>query len=391
MELNISGIKRNGEYSIVYSTTSCVIFQKYSKILNENRNKIDDNSQGWNKIKKIVNPYELLHISYYRSKNDSIAKYSPISRSYFKMIEILNDYKLLEDYRTTNITVSCLAEGPGGFMEAISNYRKRYVNSNDDKIYGITLKPTDKDIPGWMKIAKNIPKNLRIFYGNLYKIDDILNYTNLFVDNKAELITADGGFDYSVDFNNQESLSFRIIFCEIITALSIQKNGGNFVCKIFDIFNIFTVKMIAIIGLYYDRVYISKLKTSRIANSEKYIIAKGFKGISRDELDNFHKIIREWDINNDAELGNISDIVGIKLTNDFIHDINEYNEKYVENQLLYMNKILNYINNGISSDEKNMLIKDQINNGIMWCKKYNIMINKNSIYITSLKDYQSQV
>ena len=44
----------------------------------------------------------------------------------------------------------------------------------------------------------------------------------------ADLVTADGGFDFSTNFNKQEQSSLRIIFCEIVTALSVQKKGGAF-------------------------------------------------------------------------------------------------------------------------------------------------------------------
>ena len=44
----------------------------------------------------------------------------------------------------------------------------------------------------------------------------------------ATLITADGGFDYSKNFNKQEISSFKIIFCEIVTAISNQAYRRKF-------------------------------------------------------------------------------------------------------------------------------------------------------------------
>ena len=54
--------------------------------------------------------------------------------------------------------------------------------------------------------------------------------------NNIDYITADGGFDFSVDFNKQEDLSLKLIFAQIIYAIIMQKKGGHFVIKIFDIF-----------------------------------------------------------------------------------------------------------------------------------------------------------
>ena len=48
-----------------------------------------------------------------------------------------------------------------------------------------------------------------------------------------EIITADGGFDFSIDFNKQETLSIKLIFCQICYAIALQKSGGTFILKIF--------------------------------------------------------------------------------------------------------------------------------------------------------------
>ena len=49
-----------------------------------------------------------------------------------------------------------------------------------------------------------------------------------------DIVTADGGFDFSVDFNKQEIMANKLIFCQICFAISMQKKGGIFILKIFD-------------------------------------------------------------------------------------------------------------------------------------------------------------
>ena len=51
----------------------------------------------------------------------------------------------------------------------------------------------------------------------------------------------------------------------------------NFVLKIFDIFTLPTIQIIFILSSVYDNVYICKPNTSRIANSEKYLVCKNYK------------------------------------------------------------------------------------------------------------------
>ena len=101
-----------------------------------------------------------------------------------------------------------------------------YKNKNK-KLIGITLPPTNKYIPKWNNNL-NYNNNVEIIYGNLYNIKDIKEYINKFKKNRACLVTADGGFDYSEDFNKQEVNSFKMIFSEIIISLLILKRGWLF-------------------------------------------------------------------------------------------------------------------------------------------------------------------
>ena len=56
-----------------------------------------------------------------------------------------------------------------------------------------------------------------------------------------------------------------------------QKMGGHFVLKIFDIFEDCTIDILYLLNTFYEKVIIMKPYTSRYANSEKYIICKYFK------------------------------------------------------------------------------------------------------------------
>ena len=57
------------------------------------KNKIDlEDIRDWDKAKKNSNEYELIHLPSRKLKHESIAAYEPLSRSYFKMWEILHNY-----------------------------------------------------------------------------------------------------------------------------------------------------------------------------------------------------------------------------------------------------------------------------------------------------------
>eukprot|EP00276_Gloeochaete_wittrockiana_P005361 CAMPEP_0184669880 /NCGR_PEP_ID=MMETSP0308-20130426/79513_1 /TAXON_ID=38269 /ORGANISM="Gloeochaete witrockiana, Strain SAG 46.84" /LENGTH=92 /DNA_ID=CAMNT_0027116359 /DNA_START=20 /DNA_END=295 /DNA_ORIENTATION=- len=58
---------------------------------------------------------------------------------------------------------------------------------------------------------------------------------------------------------------------------NILRKGGDFVCKIFDIYRPFNVGLFYLLYRHFDRVAIFKPLTSRPANSERYVVCKGFK------------------------------------------------------------------------------------------------------------------
>lgn len=268
---------------------------------------LGENSKYWDKAKRKMNPYEMIHVNGTNCLNEEQGYvennpdvYSPLSRAFFKMMEIYDECDIIPDSnKNVSGKVACLAEGPGGFMEAI--FKKRYLREKkQDFIHSITLGPrNNKSVPGWSQLMrrKTHPvhhKNVFLHTGNLYKYNTLKLYQENFLDDLAYLVTGDGGFDYSHDFNNQEKSSFQIIFAEITTCLLVQKKGGTFICKLFDLFTYFSIQLMYLLTTLYDEVILFKPKTSRPANSEKYVIAKGFKGIHPVLLGSMIHIVKNW-------------------------------------------------------------------------------------------------
>ena len=347
------------------------------------KNKIDNvkDQKLWDKAKKLSNDYELIHLPSKKLKSESIALYDPLSRSYFKLWEMIQDFNLLPKKKDEKLSIACLAEGPGGFIEAIVNFRKKY--GNKDNIYAITLRSTNKDIPGWKKANDFLKKNpnINILYGkdntgNIYNLENIINFKQS-VDSTATIVTSDGGFDFSVDFNKQEQLSYRIIVCEIITCLSVQKIGGHFVCKFFDLYTPLSLKLIYLLTCFYENVYITKPLTSRPANSEKYIVAKKFKGISKSYLNELFTVVKTWEIIENTDMF-IQDIFEIRLPKKFINTILQYNTHNYKMQINNIEKTLQLITKQSNLTILNGFIKQQLENATNWCKKFNIDINYKS-------------
>ena len=350
------------------------------------KNKIDnlEDTQLWDHAKKLSNLYELIYLPNKKYKYHSISNYEPLSRAYFKLFEILVDFNLIDS--THQLKIASIAEGPGGFIEGCINYRKR-ITKKKDLINAITLYSNNKDIPGWNK-SKNFLKknqNVNISYGkdetgDLYKIENILEYSKLF-NNDADFITADGGFDFSYNFNRQEQLSYRIIFCEIVTALSVQKKGGNFVIKIFDIYTEITKSLIYLLFVCYDKVYITKPNTSRAANSEKYLICKNFCGINPNYLKKLYIVIDSLRFISENDFY-LNQIFKFNFDDEFINNLNSINLNFYENQVKNIKETLKIIEEKKDLNvEFNSKIKKQTMVAFNWCKYYKVSVNYSSKYL----------
>ena len=336
------------------------------------KQQIDEYSNYWDYYKKLTNPYEFIHTQVPEIKF-SICKYKPLSRSFFKMIEIINTFSFLCEKNTINCFH--LAEGPGGFIEAF-NYKR---NNKGDKYYGMTLISDDVNIPSWKKSSHfiNNNKNVIIEYGSTKTgdlfIKENLLYCNDNYANTMDYITADGGFDFSVDFNKQEELSMKLIIAQIFFAIIMQKEGGNFVLKIFDIFKFKTVEIIFLLSNLYDYVYIYKPYTSRVANSEKYVICKNYKNnnetINKEIIDNFDYLLNNID--------NIYSLFNITLPKLFLKKIEEINAIYGQQQIENINTTLNFIREFINIKHNNYNLSDSENDDVIEDKESNTLLENN--------------
>ena len=351
--------------------------------LKQSKEQISDNYKEWDIYKKITNPYEFIHTNY--DKNNYISRLKPLSRAYYKMIELVNHFNLYKD-ESESIKTFHLAEGPGGFIEAIVNVRKNPF----DEYYGMTLIDDSDNIPGWKKSNDFLNKYKNVFIergspgnGDLYSYEN-LEYIKQNHGHKYELVTGDGGFDFSIDFSKQEINATRLILSQIIFALILQKNGGSFILKVFDLFTKPSIDMIYLLNSLYRDVYITKPKTSRYANSEKYIVCidfnlEAFSTIEQRLLNTFRVC---QDINYKKYI--FSSLLAIDYNFSFFKSIKEINSIIGQQQLNVINNTLimikktNISNSKLDSDKRK-----NIQLCINWCKENNIPYNdykKNNIF-----------
>ena len=357
------------------------------------KTQIDGCQNEWDKYKKYTNPHEYIH-SIIPNTKQSVCSLKPLSRSFYKMIEISNMMNIVEDLSIhANCKTFHLAEGPGGFIEAIVKLR----NNPNDIYYGMTLiNEQDHNVPGWNKSKHFLEENKNVIIengkngkGDLMDAENFLDCFSKY-QNSMDLITADGGFDFSYDFNNQESECAKLILCQICFAIAMQKVGGTFLIKFFDTFTRISIEMLYLLSNVYEDVYVIKPNTSRYANSEKYIVCKKYRSnINLNELVyNLYAMLKE--INNivdNSKKNNISSIMNIEVPYIFVNKIEEYNAIFGQQQIENIHMTLQLIINN-KRDKLEMMKKTHIQKCIEWCQKYNIPYHKNilnnNIFLSSL-------
>ena len=270
----------------------------------KNAMSITNNLQTKNKFYYVINPFEHVIANYEDSIKNLTKQYLGIkedapeilSRAFYKMWEILFLFGIADK---KDLTYAALAEGPGAFIQAVINYREKLGNGIDkDKIFGVTIHPEkgkyiemgkqflgfyNNHTPGLINIHDTVSTKESKTHGtknngDITQIKTISLFKKDIEKTKtyADLVTADGGFDWD-DENYQEQEGYQLILGEIVAALRVQAKDGAFVLKIFETFTIPSIKMIYLLSSFYESTYIYKPFFSRASNSEKYIICKGFK------------------------------------------------------------------------------------------------------------------
>lgn len=253
----------------------------------------------WELAKKLANPYEMVYTQEEKFPHPNISLLKPLSRSYFKMIEILEASQFIETISKdwNHIRSAHIAEGPGGFIQATIDYVQKYKREVK-KMYAMTLKSDKHYIPGWKKANSFLKKHeaiLNISYGkdgtgDIYSVEN-QNYFIKQIDKKVHLFTADGGFDFSVNYTYQEKQIFDLVVSSFLIGLQCLSINGFIIIKLFDTYSPATKALISLVGSAFKDYSIYKPATSRPCNSERYFIGRNYLGVNTsiiETLNTFH-------------------------------------------------------------------------------------------------------
>lgn len=329
--------------------------------------------QIWDKVKKLSNDYESIYL-----------KKVPVSRSYYKFMEIwkIIKKKWLISFKGP-IKTCHICEAPGGFIEALLDIAQT-SNIQISKCTCISLISADKKIPIWRLGSRYVQHGNISFCegvdgtGDIYNLKNINDFIKRSGKGQCSIITADGGFDFSNNYNMQETSFARMLACEIYIGLHVQCKGGVFVLKIFDMFSPSTISIIYILQCFYQQISIVKPCSSRPANSERYLICGGFLGLdeafkTHNSVSFCYKVLREvvTDFENKKQYLN-----SINIPMEFLDAITESNVIISMKQILNIYKTFMYIDIVSNKNEQDgsifydEVLKKQSMMGVLWYQTF---------------------
>jgi 23S rRNA U2552 (ribose-2'-O)-methylase RlmE/FtsJ len=364
----------------------------------------------WDYFKKIANAYEMIYSPTFNASSfQGASAYRPVSRSFFKLWEIMHDFEhVLCLNRNAPVRAAFLAEGPGGFLEAFVKYRHHHGVGYGDSYHGITLiDKSSRSVPIWRVGASRRIARLSgshgVFLhsgedgtGNLYRLENIDHFVaEAGGRDSMTLVTADGGFDFSRNFNFQEEFALQIVTSQVCAAMHLQAPGGAFVLKVYDIHTPAVVLILSSLSRVYIEMFVVKPLTSRPANSEKYVVCTGrladnaCQHALRDALryacsemcknpPHMHETIIERALSEGTlSEGTLSSShVDSRKFTKFLRTLVPANAELVAAQKLAINAVIQLITDASSSDEeKNKLkldrmIQSSIAVATGWCERY---------------------
>lgn len=364
-------------------------------ILHECRNQITEyeqritNGRNWEYYKKVVNPFELVYTQKkYPHFPESICFIKPLSRSYFKMIEILDMISFFQLFPGEQIRTSHVCEGPGGFIEALFDEATKKQRKIQNSV-AMTLKSRKTNIPGWKRatyfLQKN--KNVKIIFGE-DDTGDIMRPENqqFFIDyttkqecyGKTHIFTADGGFDFSGDYMKQEQMVFPLLLASTKIGLESLKSGGIFILKLFDFYHKSTTDLLFFLSMHFDEWTLYKPGMSRPCNPEHYFVGKGYTGCTEEEFD----LLRLWCSIVDPkqeQTGHgqqLDSLMVSDYTPEFVEMLDKVRRRSFFLQTEYLHRVFEMIDQN-NDDLIKQYVQQNEKTSYDWCVRFNVPMYEN--------------
>lgn len=242
-----------------------------------------------------------------------------------------------------------ICAGPGGFTDYL------YWRLGEDRArgFGMTL-AGDHDWYPNSRFLRDVSTFIRSYgtdgTGNIFKIGNLVEFRNI-IENRTNgemvsLVTADGGIAVDGQENEQETLLKRLVMCQFFCALTILRKGGNFVCKVFDVFTDFNSSLLYVVAQCFKRFSIVKPYTSRPANNERYCVFLDLRESFPEDVINLLSNVNDEFQNLEDTKQTEVDIMSIfpiaQIPGYFGEYLSRSNEELIKNQIEAVDELICY-------------------------------------------------
>ena len=166
-------------------------------------------------------------------------------------------------------------------------------------------------------------------------------------------------------------------------------------CKFFDMYARFTRELLWVLAVVFDAVHLVKPLTSRVANSERYVVARGYRLAPKTLLDHLRKLLYQW--RSDKRL---TSVLHHPPPDTFYATLHKYNEWHAKQQHTSIATCLRMIDTAVTwedditqtqtldngnmpedaeaqlTDEHAAIVHKQRQAAHGWCRKYGVMVNE---------------
>jgi len=258
--------------------------QSMKKRLNETKSQLNNLPlDKWHRHTRKLNPAATVSQMVKKSANPEL-----LTQAWLKFHECFHVFKLGPEPEQKEFNSVHLCEAPGAFITSLNHALVLHHNEAVWNWCATTLNPhyegndlgyminDDRFIMGSMDHWNFGTDNT----GDLLKKENMLDLVRkageMSEDGSVHLVTADGSVDCQSDPGRQESIVSDLHMAETVTALKVLSPGGNFVIKMFTIFESETVCLLYLLNCSFECVEIFKPATSKEGNSEVYVVCKNF-------------------------------------------------------------------------------------------------------------------
>jgi len=292
---------------------------------------VDLSYNEYNELIKIVNPYEYIFSKVPGSKF-SVSKLKSKTNLFYDFLEISSIFNIFDQY-----------------------------NSQKIKTLHLTFNNIDT-----IECFEMIRENCK---------DEIVYYNE--INEETIKLISDTKFHFLFFETKGGSLNQYII--SLIEILMIifknQSYDGSCVIKISDIFYKPIVDILYILSSLYNKTYILKPNTCNVTTFDKYIVCKNFKNQDKNINLKFNYFKLQLFLKNLKDK-NIESIIDFEIPYYFTIKLDDMNIIFGQQQLEFLNLIINILKNKNKEDKFEIMKKSNILKSISWCEKYKIPCNK---------------